>query len=156
MRIDPSDPLYDKPKVKKAGRQKNPAEWSDNRKNRNVPSGRTMLALTPEFVGRLAESLLTVESMAVICGCHKDYLYKHYGDIIRQGREGRKQRLVETMWEKALVEKDTKMMIWLSKQHLGYKENFNEQQKVSFNIVCSEIPKKIECVEEAAIHPPED
>jgi hypothetical protein len=151
MKLDPSDPLYDKPKVKKPGRQKNPAEWNPNNPKRKPNSEATLIPITEELVFKLSQSMLTVESMAVICGCSKDHLYNRYGDIIRRGREGRKQRLVETMWEKALVEKDTKMMIWLSKQHLGYKENFNDQQRVSFNIVCSEVPRKIERVENGIV-----
>lgn len=142
MEISPDDPLYDRHKTK----TKKKGSWNPNKK-RLSETGQTLVPITETLVYRLAESLLTVESMAIICGCTKQDLYNHYGDTIRRGREGRKQKLVEAMWEKALIEKDTKMMIWLSKQHLGYKENFNEQQKVSFNIVCSEIPKKIEMVD---------
>jgi hypothetical protein len=104
--------------------------------------GRPLADLDPDMVFKLAQSMLPIESIAVILGCHKDTLYARYSDVLQKAREGRKQSLSMTMWEKALIDKDTKMLIWLSKQHLGYKDQIPESaQLINFNIYCNEVPK---------------
>jgi hypothetical protein len=112
-------------------------------KKRRIYTGTKELAeIDPELVLELAKTLLPVESIATIVGCHKDTLYARFGLQLQQGRENRKHSLVQAMWFKALEEKDTKMLIWLSKQHLGYKESMPEQaQQVNFNVYTNEVPK---------------
>lgn len=105
-----------------------------------VPGSKVVIDTNLLF--NLAESMLPVESIATILGCHRDTLYARYSDILQQAREGRKKSLSMVMWEKALIEKDTKMMIWLSKQHLGYKDVLPEDAtQINFNVYCREIPK---------------
>jgi hypothetical protein len=128
-------------KVEKKDKKPNPAA----RKRFLEPvnrGGRKPMVIDVKLLAKLAESMLPVESIGIILGCNKEVLYKRYGDVLQKAREGRKKALCIVMWEKALIDKDTKMMIWLSKQHLGYKDTQPEQaSEVNFNIHCHEIPK---------------
>jgi hypothetical protein len=104
-------------------------------------AGRPLLDIDPEMVYKLGESMLPVESIATILGCHKDTIYARFSDVLQQAREGRRKSLSMVMWEKALLDKDTKMMIWLSKQHLGYKDvQPEEATQIHFNVTCNELP----------------
>ncbi len=104
--------------------------------------GRPKKDLDPELVYKLAESMLPIESIATILDCHKDTLYARFSDVLQKAREGRRKALSMAMWEKALVEKDTKMQIWLSKQHLGYKDvQPEEASQIHFNVYTNEVPR---------------
>lgn len=104
---------------------------------------RNTVPLSDDLVYRCAQTMLPVESIATILDCPPHVLHEKYQRALNRGREERKQSLVEAMWHKALVERDTKMMIWLSKQHLGYKENMPEQPtSIQFNVTCNEVPKE--------------
>jgi hypothetical protein len=89
----------------------------------------------------LAQTLLPVETIAIVLGCNPDTIYANFSDILQMGRQNRKTSLSQVMWHAALVDKDTKMMIWLSKQHLGYKDTMPEQAaQVIFNVSINEVP----------------
>lgn len=104
--------------------------------------GRPPIKIDADMVLKLAETMLPVESIAAVLGCSKDTLYSRFPDVLQKAREGRKQSLSMAMWEKALINKDTTMLIWLSKQHLGYKEKAPEAaSQINFNVYCKEIPK---------------
>lgn len=104
--------------------------------------GRPKVEIDVVMLAKLGESMLPVESIATIMGCHKDTIYERFSDILQRAREGRKKSLSMVMWEKALIDKDTKMMIWLSKQHLGYRDTQpDEAQQIIFNVQVNEIPK---------------
>lgn len=110
-------------------------------RNRIVVKGKT-ISLTSDKVYSLAQSMLPVESIATILDITVKDVYDDWSRELRRGREDRKQSLVSAMWHKALVEKDCKMQIWLSKQHLGYRESMPEQAtQVQFNVTCIEVPK---------------
>lgn len=103
-------------------------------------AGRPKKDIDEEIVYKLAQTMLPVESIATILGCHVDTIYARFSDVLRKGREDRKDSLSQAMWRKAL-EGDTKMMIWLSKQHLGYKESWPEQAtQVNYNVTIKEMP----------------
>lgn len=107
-----------------------------------VLKGRAAPKVDKDLLFKLAQTLLPVESIATIIGCSRDNLYKYYRETLDKGRELRKQTLSEAMWHKALVERDTKMQIWLSKQHLGYRDNYPDQPaQVQFSVTCIEVPR---------------
>jgi len=85
--------------------------------------------------------MLSQDTIAEILGCSRDLLQTdRYNGLFKEGRARRKLSLVEAMWHKALVERDTKMQIWLSKQHLGYKDTMPESAaNATFNIIIKEI-----------------
>lgn len=96
-----------------------------------------------ELLFKLSKTILPVSVIANILGCHKDVIDKNYREILDRGRNERRHSLSQAMWYKALYERDTKMMIWLSKQHLGYKENPQESNaNVSYNVYVNDVPVK--------------
>ena len=97
--------------------------------------GRPKKPIDEQTLYELAETMLPMESIAQLLDCHVDTLYARYSDTIKKAREGRKQCLSMRMWEKALIDKDRVMMIWLSKQHLGYRDVLSEDAtQVNFNV----------------------
>ena len=115
---------------------------TDFSKPRTSNGGRPKLKLDYQRVEEMAASFLPVEQIASILDCTTDTLYSRFSSALRRGQSNRRHQLTCAMWHKALVEKDTKMMIWLSKQHLGYRENMMDNMLgVQFNITINEIPK---------------
>jgi len=104
--------------------------------------GRKPMPLDEKLIYKLAQTMLPVASIATIVECSVDTLEKRFHGILQAGRENRRVSLVQKMWHQALFEKDTKMMIWLSKQHLGYRDTpvINATQ-INFKIVIDEVPK---------------
>lgn len=104
--------------------------------------GRPLKDIDPKIVYELARTMLPVTSIAIILGCSVDTLDARFSGLLQEGRENRRKSLVEAMWHKAIVEKDTKMQIWLSKQHLGYKDTQPEEAtQVHFNVYTNEVPR---------------
>jgi hypothetical protein len=104
--------------------------------------GRPVKEIDEKLLFKLAQTMLPVSSIAIILDCCVDTLDRRFSGVLRAGRENRRHSLVEAMWHQALFEKDTKMMIWLSKQHLGYKDKIEQEfSKINFNIMIDEIPK---------------
>jgi hypothetical protein len=109
---------------------------------RQEGAGRPLANIDEDMVFKLGQTMLPVESIAAILECHPDTIYARFSEVLHRAREGRKKSLSMTMWEKALIDKDTKMLIWLSKQHLGYRDVLPEEAtKVNFNVYCNEVPK---------------
>jgi len=105
-------------------------------------SGRPPTILDERMLYKLAQSMLSVEAIANIMDTSADVIYARYSDTLHKGRNDRRHTLVQAMWQKGLEEKDTKMLIWLSKQHLGYKDiQPEEAQQMQFNIMVNEVPK---------------
>lgn len=104
--------------------------------------GRKPMPIDEKLLYKLAQTMLPVTSIATILECSTDTLEKRFYGILQAGRENRRVSLVQKMWHQALFEKDTKMMIWLSKQHLGYRDTpvINATQ-INFKIVIDEVPK---------------
>lgn len=104
--------------------------------------GRPRKEINERQVYLLAQTLLPMDSIATILGCNKSLLLERFPATLQKGRENRKSSLSQAMWHKALVEKNTTMQIWLSKQHLGYKEQYPmEQTQLNFQVMINEIPK---------------
>jgi hypothetical protein len=103
--------------------------------------GRPKKDITEKDVFELAKTHLPVEALANILGCEKTLIYDRFSNALQKGRDARKCSLSETMWLSALEERDVKMMIWLSKQHLGYKEPREEDAgQTVINITVNPIP----------------
>ena len=105
-------------------------------------SGRPPTVIDTDKLYELAQTMLPVETIARILDTSIETLYARFSDVLQKGRENRKASLSQVMWHKALVEKDTKMMIWLSKQHLGYKDSMPiEATQINFNVSIIEVPR---------------
>jgi len=96
---------------------------------------RPKLNIDPNTVENLAAINCTVSEIAAVIGCDKRTLERRFAASIEKGREHGKSSLKRKMWETAQGGNVT-MMIWLSKQMLGYKDqtqnihDFNAPQVV--------------------------
>lgn len=94
------------------------------------------------MIEKMAEEQCTAEQIAAVMDCSRDTIYTHFSDLLRKGKDKGRRRLVAAMWKKAIEEGNVPMQIWLSKQHLGYKDQQPaEASQISFNVTIHEVPK---------------
>lgn len=77
-------------------------------------------------VEALAGINCTVAEIASVLQCSKDTLERRYAANIKKGRDQGRSSLRRMMWEKAKTGNVT-MMIWLSKQILGYADKVTQK-----------------------------
>lgn len=85
--------------------------------------GKPKAVVDLELVYNLAKLHCTNREIAHLVGCHVDTLQKRFHDLLDKGRDDGKMTLRRSMWDLALNGKNPTMMIWLSKQHLGFSDN---------------------------------
>lgn len=81
--------------------------------------------INPDQVESLAAINCTVEEIASVLGCDKRTLERRFAATIKKGREQGRSSLRRMMWEKAKSGNVT-MMIWLSKNLLGYSDKISQ------------------------------
>jgi AraC-like DNA-binding protein len=102
--------------------------------NQPANSGRKQKEIDPELVHALAMIHCTAEEISSVVGCSRETIYARFSDVLRKGHEEGQMSLKRKMHEKAMSG-DTSMLIWLSKQRLGYKDKQPEEaSQVTFNI----------------------
>ena len=80
----------------------------------------------------------TPKEIAALLNCSVEHVTKKFDSAIKLGNQVSNALLKNAMTKKALSG-DTTMMVWLSKQHLGYREpKADEQEKTTINIVTSD------------------
>jgi hypothetical protein len=84
--------------------------------------------LDTEIIARLATIMCSYEEIAMVVDTTVDNLKKRYSDIIEKGRADGKKGLRRAQYEKAVVEKDTRMLIFLGKQYLDQKDQPTDTQ----------------------------
>lgn len=78
--------------------------------------------LDRDMIFKLASLMCTYDEIAYVVGSSASALQKRYSAIVEKGRaEGRKS-LRRAQYEKAVFDKDVRMLIWLGKQYLGQSE----------------------------------
>lgn len=103
--------------------------------------GRPKSNIDPDQVLKLAQIHCTATEIASVLGCHRDTIYARFSDVLRKGHEEGQMSLKRKMHEKAMSG-DTSMLIWLSKQRLGYKDKQPEEAtQIHFNVHVNEVPK---------------
>jgi len=105
--------------------------------------GRPLKAIDPIQIKRLAEIHCTAAEIASVIGCARSVIYERFADVLQQGHEEGQMSLKRKMHEKAFAgDGDTYMLIWLSKQRLGYRDRpIDEQTQTNINVFINEIPK---------------
>lgn len=105
-------------------------------------NGRHKLDIDPESVYSLAKIHCTAKEIAAVLNCHVDTIYARFSDVLQRGHEDGQASLKRKMHQKALDGAgDTQMLIWLSKQRLGYKDKQPEEAtQVNFNVYVNEVP----------------
>ena len=80
---------------------------------------RPPLDIDPDQVGKLAAINCTMIEIASVVGCSVDTLERRFADTIKEGRAKGRSSLRRYMWD-AVQKGNITMMIWLSKNMLGY------------------------------------
>jgi hypothetical protein len=111
--------------------------------NQPKKNGRKKKNIDPAQVFRLAHIHCTVNEIASVLGCAVSVIYERFPEQLRRGHEEGQMSLKRKMHEKAFAGVgDTTMLIWLSKQRLGYKEKQPEEAtQLHFNVYVNEVPK---------------
>lgn len=104
-------------------------------------AGRPLLPITEDEVYKLALIHCTVSEIASVLDCSRDTIEERFSRILHKGWEDGQMSLKRKM-HKVAMEGDTKMLIWISKQRLGYKDiQPEEATQVNFNVYTNEVPK---------------
>ncbi len=104
-------------------------------------AGRPKKEINPDQIYKLALIHCTAQEISSIVGCAKSVIYDRFSDVLQKGHEEGQMSLKRKMHEVAMAG-DTKMLIWLSKQRLGYKDvQPLDATQISFNIQVNEIPR---------------
>lgn len=85
--------------------------------------GRDNIVVPPDQVEELAAIGCTDRDIANFYGVKEDTLRRNFAENLVKGREGLKIKLRRAMLKNALVNMNTTMQIWLSKQYLAMSDN---------------------------------
>lgn len=111
--------------------------------NQPEKNGRHKLAINADSVHRLALIHCTIPEIAAVLKCAESTITGRFMEALRKGHEHGQMSIKRKMHEKAFAGAgDTTMLIWLSKQRLGYKERQpDEATQINFNVFINEVPK---------------
>jgi hypothetical protein len=84
--------------------------------------------LDTDIILKLAMIMCSYEEIALVMDTSVNNLKKRYSDIIEKGRAEGKKSLRRSQWEKAVLDKDVRMLIFLGKQYLSQSESPNEAE----------------------------
>lgn len=83
----------------------------------------------------------TLQEVAAVMGTSPQLVQSLYGHVVQRGRDRGNAALRRKMFEKAMGG-DVRLLEWLSKNRLGYRDKFPEEDpNVVFNIKINEVPK---------------
>lgn len=94
--------------------------------------GRPLKKIDPDQVRRLAMINCSYAEIAAVVGCDQSLLTKRFSQVIRDGHEQGKSSLKRMMWE-ACTKGNTSMLIFLSKQMLGYSDKVEQKVDATVN-----------------------
>ena len=80
-------------------------------------------AVDRELVWKLASMMCTIKEIADVVGLAENTVSKKFGDLIEKGRSQGKKALRRAQFEKAVADKDPRLLIFLGKQYLGQKDS---------------------------------
>ena len=113
------------------------------------PKSNQVVIIEQNALQRLDESMLeemgaedcTLQEVAAVMGTSVEVIENLYGDVVLRGRNRGNAALRKRMFEKA-IGGDVRLLEWLSKNRLGYRDKFPEEDpNVVFKININEVPK---------------
>lgn len=93
---------------------------------------RPQLEINEDTVEKLAAINCSMKEIGDVVGCSVDTLGRRFAEAIEKGRSQGKMSLKRKMWDTAMSG-NVVMMIWLSKQMLGYREPPKDEIPVDDN-----------------------
>jgi hypothetical protein len=104
-------------------------------------AGRPKVVIDEAILLQMAAEDCTVREIASKLGCCVDTIYARFSEVLQAGRDQGNCSIKRKMFEIAMSG-NTHMLIFLSKQRLGYREQPTvEAQQMNFNVYVNEIPK---------------
>lgn len=94
--------------------------------------GRPLKKIDPDQVRRLAMINCTMVEIAAVVGCSVDTVERRFAEIVKEGHQQGKSSLKRMMWE-ACTKGNVSMMIFLSKQMLGYSDKVEQKVDATVN-----------------------
>jgi hypothetical protein len=89
----------------------------------NAPGQKSKIKdIDQELVWRLASMMCTHKEIADVIGLSEQVVIKKFGDLINKARSEGRKALRRAQFEKAVVDKDPRMLIFLGKQYLSQKD----------------------------------
>lgn len=89
----------------------------------NAPGQKSKIKdIDQELVWRLASMMCTYKEIADVIGLNEQVVIKKFGDLINKARSEGKKALRRAQFEKAVQDKDPRMLIFLGKQYLSQKD----------------------------------
>lgn len=103
---------------------------------------RSAIELTADDLTTLYDSIkvgMTVEKAANLLKVKPDTIHKHFQHVLDEAHAARDKELLETMWTVATEKNNVTMLIWLSKQYLGFTDKTQtETLNANFDIIIGE------------------
>lgn len=84
--------------------------------------------LDKDMIERLALIMCSYEEIAMVMDTSVDNLKKRYKDVIEKGRAEGKKGLRRAQYEKAVKDKDVRMLIFLGKNYLSQQDQPTEAE----------------------------
>lgn len=84
--------------------------------------------LDKDMIERLAMIMCSYEEIAMVMDTSVDNLKKRYKDTIEKGRAEGKKGLRRAQYEKAVKDKDVRMLIFLGKNYLSQQDSPSESE----------------------------
>ena len=81
-----------------------------------------------ELVWRLASMMCTITEIANVIGITEVQVKRKFGDLIEKGRSEGRKALRRAQFDKAVIDRDPRMLIFLGKQYLGQKDNPEDKE----------------------------
>jgi DNA-binding CsgD family transcriptional regulator len=81
-----------------------------------------------ELVWKLATMMCTIKEIADIVGLAEKTVSNKFGDLIDKGRSQGRKSLRRAQFEKAVIDKDSRMLIFLGKQFLSQKDSPEDKE----------------------------
>ncbi len=97
-------------------------------------TGRKLKDVDEDLLVELATIQCTDQEIANVLKISLDCLARRFKDKVKSAREAGKSSLRRVMWKKAVYDENTTMMIWMSKNILGYSEKHIVESKHSDNM----------------------
>lgn len=105
--------------------------------------GRPRTPLNWDDIGRQCSLGMSASDIADIYGCSKETIYDRckadlnitFTEFSREHKKKVDNMLLQTQLDKALVQKDNVMLLWLGKQRLGQSDNPKETEKAKSDYV---------------------
>lgn len=98
----------------------------------SIPAKRSKIKnIDQELVWKLACMMCTIKEIADVISLPEPVVAKKFGDLIDKGRSEGRKALRRAQFEKAVVDKDPRLLIFMGKQYLNQKDNPEDKESNS-------------------------